>query len=822
MELKALLNLQFSGDRKGLAESNSFRGFLRSKRAFAFSADAVLAVILVASAIALTQASFFEHRSFSLNQLKQQADDVFSVLQDTGFLFQETDRNDLQSAAYSFYLKAKPLLPQGSKLSLRLVQYDLDKEACRNFKDFENCFSFSGSAYYSDLHDSNEIAFGKRLIVKKQSPGDCNVVAELSPKNSLGFPSGKAFFSPEIAFFQSAGGDLNIDVQGFYEGGYLSPGNTVECDKNVRVDLNAYIDTTGRPPVNIIFGADKSSSTGECAIAKGNVFDSSSGTLPSSFQKIREFSISDNNSFDVLLEWQQSCSSDCPQFYIVAPNGTTKYGFGFPSVTDINVSSCNPGDVLNSKAYYLNKSTFAYLALNSNVANPKAGTWQVWAQKPGTAFAYNLTVKKIRNDYFSSSTLLITPWNNPISKIELAQVFVARVNENALWDDLADEYAFAEIGKDKKGSGDNSSIQPASGLRPVGDQAFKSQLKNLASISTDFSAFGFALDGRGMINEFLAREPSIQIRAVILFGDGDSNGTPGILTAANSAKDKNIFVFSVGFGRDYNFTDLKLVSQITKGEFYNAQDENALDSIFELIAQKIFALSAMQEGVGVSDLNLTIPIIPGSIVSNPSSSFQGTFELSSEFLKFFVHDVNVLSPWNGSYDLIFPCTASCANELKYLPEFGTQYQYVDDDGNFFSNDFDLNRYIDVNLFYRDLVVSFENAELVDINHVSVVAKISNIGDLNTLNYPNSFIDLNFYANSSYYSTKKFNPLCSIKSQGCVSWFDINSEEFFTEGEFLAKIDENAVRDCPNGNSAKIYCRSQLLTQFYILEFGVWQ
>jgi len=265
-----------------------------------------------------------------------------------------------------------------------------------------------------------------------------------------------------------------------------------------------------------------------------------------------------------------------------------------------------------------------------------------------------------------------------------------------------------------------------------------------------------------------------------------------------------------------------MISAITNGEFYAADDENALQPIFDLIARRIFSLTGFKAGIGVPDLNIIIPVLPGSVISNPTSTFQGTFELTSESLKFFIHDINILSPWYGSYNIAFPCTTSCFNEIKYFPEFGTHYSYIDNNNMHYSNSLDLNKYIDVNFLYRDLAVSFESAELVDINHVSIAARVSNIGDLNTLNYPSGLTDLNFYVNGGLLATKTISGLCSSKDSKCSRWFDSNELEIFQEGVFDISIDANAVKDCPLRNSATVVCRSQLVTEFYVLEFGVWQ
>lgn len=808
---------------KNLNSGFSKRNRNNGNKGFIISLDSAIAVVVLATAMLAMQVVMFQQQPSQTIQSMQKADDVFVALDNSGFLLEQVDLENLDVIASNIRSEALSLLPSDFNVRVELKKFSVNSADCRRFESFEKCFTLEETA------SSGISAFGgvsvmhdRKLFAKKQSPGDCNIVASFS-KKVWEFPkkTGTAFFDFSKIFFQSSGGDLNIAVKAFRNGEQLMQDSTIKCDENILVDLNAFFPTTGRPPINLIFGADKSLSTGECAIAKGTVLDEGSGVTPSSFQKVREFSLSSNEAFDVLLEWSESCSSNCPKLYVISPN-LTKYGFGSFLTTEENVSTCNSGDSLNSKAYYLSKSVFDYLAVNSNIANPKAGVWEVWVEKPGTPVNYDLTVKKIQNEYFDSISLSILSWNNPISKIELAQVFIARMNGFEFWDKEADEYAFAEIGKDKKSGGDGSSIQPSSGLRPIGDQAFKSQLKNLSPISTDFSAFGFGMSGTSMMNSTLASEAPAEVRVEILFGDGDSNGSPNAVSAANDAKDKNIIVFTVGFGQDFNFTDLKAVAQITGGEFYNAKDENALGPIFELIAKRVFALSGIRQGLGVPDLNIEIPISPSSIVSNPTSSFQGTFEIDSNFLRYFIHDINILSAWHGTYNLTYPCTLSCSGGKKYFPEFGTRYSYFDNDGNYFSNEFSANNYISVNFLYRDLVVSFERADLSDINRVLVSVKVANTADLNTLNYPLGRVDVNILVDGFLAGLKTVKGLCTRNDIACIDWFDVNSLEILQEGRITAVIDANAVKDCPLGNQASIICRSGLKTEFYSIDYYVWR
>ncbi|MFH0714743.1 MAG: vWA domain-containing protein [Candidatus Diapherotrites archaeon] len=838
-----------------------------------FSVDALLALALLASFLVFGHALALRSENANLSSEQQALDDAFTSLDNSGALLEETDdiaNFSLDMKAQAVLDRARSLLPQGYDLNVELKQYSYDPQACRSNPTFNSCFLLTGTGTAGNGWPGDRtLVAGQKLIVKKERPGDCNIGPDvnlefsapffspatspimLSPADPLGQFRSYLSGLDKILNFAAGDGNLFVDVNvtDLNTGAKILTGQTISCDQYLRVDLNTGFNTTGRSPLNMIFGADKSSSTKECAIAKGTTVKSSNGTLPvsSAFSLLDTFSLTDNNAFSILLEWAGSCSSNCPEFKIQSPSDVN-YGAGMTTTTQINTFNCTDGDSPQSKVYYQSKTLFDYLAAGSSAANNKSGAWKVWVRNSGIARDYNLTVKLIRNQRVNA-TPNIVEWNEPISKIELAQLWIWKFNQLPPWNPIADEYAYAEIGVD---SVSGTQIQPSSGLRPIGDQAFLSQLKNLSAIGTEDSAFGYALDGRnGMINDTLAAQPSSELRIVVLFGDGNNTGSPTVFSAGADANSKNIIIYSVGIGRDFNFSSLKQLAYMTGGLFFNAYDENSLDLIFQLISNDIIGRGMNQSGIGAPDLNLHIPVAPGSVVFNGRTSFQGTCVIDSasdggvpgqcaekagnKALDFNIHNVDILSTWTGGYDLVYPCNNdfACSTNTRLVPEQGSNYTWRDVNGVFHPPYFDANRQLTLTFLYRDFKINFVSAELVDLNFIDANLRLRNDGNLNA--WRNSVSDTNtrFFLESIFPSAELLPPLaqfaplffdgnlCGNISVGCKRE-DWNKISFLREGLLYARIDENKLRDCPRGNIAAMECRSGPFTRFYALQYKMWR
>jgi len=321
-----------------------------------------------------------------------------------------------------------------------------------------------------------------------------------------------------------------------------------------------------------------------------------------------------------------------------------------------------------------------------------------------------------------------------------------------------------------------------------------------------------------------ARHNASALKFMVLMTDGQSNaGFYDPIQEAHSASSAGIRVFTVGFGPDVDEAVLQQIADITDANYYYAGDANSLYSFFQLIAQDIGIISEQYSNFNAAAFSLNLAVNPGtSIVPSSINVSRGSYSLSSGLLSFSVPDINRFNPWFASYNLSFPCNSdyACDYSKKRFPEGSSFFEYSVG-GSPFTVFFDSNSYFDVNFLYRNLELSFSNAELYDINHLFVEAKLSNTGDLNSYGYPSGLTDANVYANGILQGPLSFNSLCSQKNPSCSFWNDLNSIELFREGEINVSIDANKTRDCPRGNSVTITCTSDLVTQFYVIEYGVW-
>ncbi len=470
------------------------------------------------------------------------------------------------------------------------------------------------------------------------------------------------------------------------------------------------------------------------------------------------------------------------------------------------------------------------MALGSGIENPKIGSWKVYARGNAAARNYSIQVKKIFSEHFNDSTEVIEGWYQPIATVEVAQTIMEKFRFQPGWQPQLDEYAYGEIGKDNSSASTGSKLRPSSGLRPINDNALGGFLAGLDIYGADESAFGYMLAGSNLIDDKMAAQPQLQLRVAVFVGDGDSNGTPNAYNGAVAARDLNIIVYTIGVGRDFNFTDLKKIADITGGTFYNAQDQNSLDAILNLIAQKIGVSAAMLPIQVAPDVNIFIPIAPGSIVHNVTSTPQGTYALTSTQLSFYIKDLNDLLPWYGSYMVNYPCNVNntCSDTNHAIPEHGSYYNYVDVNGNLYLN-LDFNAIANVTLNFRDLNVEFVSAAIIDVNQIQLTVGVRNVGYLDSIVNPT---DVNIYLNDPGGSnwtwlgkTQIAGPLCGLLNPSCTAplkSYDTNSLEVFQEGMLYARIDENVARDCPRGNKQSILCISNPAARFFSVEYQVWK
>jgi len=217
-------------------------------KGFTFSFDAILALIIVSGIIIASGLFFTEEKAES--SLSQELDGVFNSMEETGFLIIQVDSN-VSASAENIYNKLTGFFPEYMDFNISIKQYDLNSVKCRNLQTFNDCFGsdFNEFTFGSAVPTNKTIFYGKKLIVKKQPPGECDTNILLFSGTEKNF-----IFDPNILFFDGA-----LDMNFVFDVNTV-PADEIECDQNITVNLSASFPPGFRRPVDIMLVVDKSGS----------------------------------------------------------------------------------------------------------------------------------------------------------------------------------------------------------------------------------------------------------------------------------------------------------------------------------------------------------------------------------------------------------------------------------------------------------------------------------------------------------------------------------------------------------------------------------
>lgn len=757
------------------------------RKAFVFSMDSGVAVLLLIGVVYILLAIPFPEEGLGSLQTVQLVDDSFALLHSTGYLLRTVDSNAPTDAVQNIYTRSSSLLPNNLSLRVDLKQYTVDMGDCRLNKTFEECFLenevitvSAGAALPSD----KDVFHGRKILMKKQPPGDCNLSYLLLSGSEKASQTKKDF---ELLFadyqgpiFLQEDGDLNVtfDVS-------VDPSDQISCDENVAVTLTVSVNEEIRKPIDIMLVMDRSGSMSECAIANGTVIHQSSGSLGGGtrvcvlwwwfwcllweyqdWQYLADFDITNNDAFDVFLEWVGGDDgTQLPKMYIEAPDGTT-YGFYGGTPDD----GC-----------YVSSENNIYIAVPTTTS--QNGTWRVYAWNDDPAVDYDLTVKII---------------DAPISKLDAMKQAGKDFIDNAEWttDDYTGLTSFATTAKTDQPLTSNriavkNSIDTlkAGGATAIGEGIYEATEELLPPPS-----------GHG-------REEALSFQ--VLLSDGYTNTGRDSEDAAYDARDKNITIFTIGFGTSIDEDELRTIAEITGGEYYYAGDADALQEIYDIIAGRIQEMA--------SDTNVVVPVLLGSYVVE-----LGGGTVVDGNIVFEIGTIEAGVPWVGTYILNFPCNnyANCEVEAITFPGEGAYFTYTDSEGVVHTIDFNASTTVD--FLIRDIRVDIYSGELVGENDIYLDVNVFNFGDLNTgettLNFRLGDLD------GTLLASRDVPELCGIENPECVSYFKIySSVSIENEGVIYAIVnDDNALSECPIGNYDAVNCYGGPSIQYFVLDYYVWR
>lgn len=223
-------------------------------RGFAFSADIILALVLVVGILVFI--SDFDTQSTDLEERRvtdQYVDDLFVALDHSGYVANEIDTNGFSGVTLqNIYDKAQSLLPDSYDLLLEMNSYPVDLNSCRSSPDFDSCFPDENALSLSlgiALPADAPFIHGRRIFLKQQPASQCT--GALSGPSSPG--PFELFSHPSSAALQSADLNIQFDVN-------VSPSGPWTCDQNITVTLSVVSNTGARKAVDMMLVFDRSGS----------------------------------------------------------------------------------------------------------------------------------------------------------------------------------------------------------------------------------------------------------------------------------------------------------------------------------------------------------------------------------------------------------------------------------------------------------------------------------------------------------------------------------------------------------------------------------
>ncbi len=751
--------------------------FFQSK-AFIFSLESLIALVLFVSFLQIAYFHNPNQNNMRDIAMKNALSDALFAVDSTGFAIETFDSNLLSnpqkmSAVYS---KIDSLLPQNENLRLEITAYDTNYDTCALTQNFDSCFTklYNYSPMGPAVPTNKTVSHKRILLSSKQPPEQCSIGAVFSPNKTS--PAEKLFLEGKAKrlFFDSNGIDLNV----FFDA-RVAP-IKASCDDNIHVDINIsvpdYTITFGRLPADIAVVLDTSGSMDELTVFRQHLNGGSfnSGTMTKK-----------NGNCNSYGNWQTLATFVSDSFIDGEPKvGVTMSYSGY-------AGQCNRPRlrVRSPSGTYIpgTNGTSTATPIEIPITNPVLGTYTVqgWSDD-SINYDLNLNLQKMSTAKHSASSFIdYNGWKEQYDQLALVSFNTYTYLEQQL---LKATDANRTVLKNKI-----AALLP-SGNTAIGD-----------AITT----------GRTEVTSSRATPGSM--RFLVLLSDGQSNTGSNPLTAAQTAKDNNVIVYTIGFGADADHAILGSIASLTGGKYYRADDGDALSEVFTYIAIGIGESLSTQPPEIANDANLLIPLSNCSNVLSPGAGM--CIKVSdSNYLYYNIGLLDKDHPWAGTFDLNIPCDSpeACSLNNLILPTPGTMLYWKDVNG----IDrppvmWDINHSQKIDFNYRDLSLNILSAFTIGSSQVSLDLNTRNSGTLST-----GATSVDFLLNDPYTGTLlKQEPISALTSGQSVLFLN---ERLNSSGWLYAVINRSkVVRECPGNNIASIYCSGTSKTQYFVVDAWTW-
>lgn len=741
-----------------------------SNKGYVFTFESAIALLLVLGFVGMALIYSVERQGFvSLMESGELIADLRRTLDENGFIVNVLDNNDLSASQKmdKIYAAIKEAIPKNFDLRVQLTRFDSNKEECLSQTTFDECFERveifpeRGSTIPSD----REVLGEKFFLVEKQAPGECEVLEEAELKGS-----GKrkemeaiAFFEGEMIFLQ--GEDLNIEFST-----NITPEGEVECDEEIRVDLNASIPSVGRQPADIMLVIDKSGSMNEKNVNMGKIGGGSfnDGTYDWDWLGCSNYG-----------NWQTISSEP---FNIEMPFAVRMYYSGYDgSCTYPRLRLVSPSLEYDPSQEGSGDDS----PIIVDVGNPELGEWEAegW-----------------------SDDLINYDLNYYYQKMGVVKVAAKTFVDYEEWTEELDQLGMFSFNQDVT---EDQTLVPATSENK---EIIKEKIDELEPGGS--TAIGDAIWAAR--NELLSERGNPDaMKFEVLLSDGKTNSGSDPIERAQQCADDNIIIYTVGLGEDADEEELQQIASITGGEYYYATDLDVLLEVYNQIALEIGA-KLEEEQDKAYDANVRIELPSGAQIVDLSNGefIEGT---DSNYIAFQIGYLDYENPWSDYFVVTYACNldSACNQSQLTFPGNDSYFHYENAEGEI-QTPIQWNDQKTIQFKYRDLKIEILSGQIVAPNELFLDVNASNVGLLST-----SATNIRFYLDDE--ETGELLDSVNVSALQPGEFTIYYDQELNREGLIVAIINQDAeVLECPRDNIARIRCYSGAEVQYYLLDVWVWR
>ncbi len=294
-----------------------------------------------------------------------------------------------------------------------------------------------------------------------------------------------------------------------------------------------------------------------------------------------------------------------------------------------------------------------------------------------------------------------------------------------------------KLGLDSYGNGAAALNHQLVAASDANKESIKTAINGLMAYGDTPMAYGV----EEALDELLGtRGRAESIQFIILLADGQCNSPASCATLLNTqvqrARDSNVYIFTIGLGGDVDDAQMQNIATgaycpeppLKCGSYHHVSDPLALSEVYAIIAEQIAAISGV-----MPDGNTTIFSMQFAGFSGMQLSGFDPAPTSWDGITLSYQNINITTPWTGSFDLLIPCDyAGCAEEFfegttVKSPPINTTISFTVEGAEQDPVQWPEKFRVETPLYYADLMPQFLRGKFYGVGDTTLEYRTLNIG-----------------------------------------------------------------------------------------------